>query len=346
MSYDGCTMPVQPADAREQILNGTQRASKTFAFASHCTRRPSRFWFQTIPEGTVLFVVFHTQACRWNRCVGCNLSSESSLAPVHYRDIIAQVDNVFSSPEVQTRAQEICKIIVSNNGSILDQVTFPSTALFYLLAKINLDLPAMTTLCLESRPEYVEFDEIAYIARALRERSAPAHLELGVGFEVFDDQIRNQVFDKGLTRTTFEQLVGMMAPYRYRLKCYFMQKPVPAMSDSQAIIDIQHAIDYLDGLVARFGTPINLHLNPTYAARGTRLAEAFHRGEFTPPRLSHVIEAVSHGRGKRVSIYVGLNDEGLAVPGGSFLRDGDEALVTKIETFNSTQDYDVLVPRA
>jgi radical SAM enzyme (TIGR01210 family) len=255
---------------------------------------------------------------------------------------MSQIDHVFALEELKTRAHEIQKLIVSNNGSVLDQLTFPTTALFYLLTRINTLLPNLDVLSLETRAEYVEWDELSYIARALEERDHRAVLELAIGFEAFDDHIRNDVFHKGLSLTTFERLVELMSPYRYRLKSYFMLKPVMGMSDDEAVADIHRAIDYLHDQATRSSVPMNMHLNPTYAAYGTQLAEAFARGEYSPPRLADVIRAARHGRGKNVSIYLGLFDEGLAVPGGSFLREGDEPLRERLEAFNRTQDFDLL----
>jgi hypothetical protein len=39
---------------------------------------------------------------------------------------------------------------------------------------------------------------------------------------------------------------------------------------------------------------------------------------------------------------VGLSDEGLAVPGGSFIREEEEHLIVMLEQFNQTQDYTIL----
>jgi hypothetical protein len=55
-----------------------------------------------------------------------------------------------------------------------------------------------------------------------------------------------------------------------------------------------------------------------------------------------VASAAKHARGKPLSIFIGLFDEGLAVEGGSFLRQGDEGIVKELERFNRTQDYDIL----
>ncbi|MCU0694141.1 MAG: hypothetical protein MUF54_22340, partial [Polyangiaceae bacterium] len=88
---------------------------------------------------------------------------------------------------------------------------------------------------------------------------------------------------------------------------------------------------------------INMHLNPTYVAHGTSLAEAFAHGMYRPPTLQDVARAALHARGKQISVYLGLFDEGLAVPTGSFLRPGDDQLRERLEEFNRTQCFDLLV---
>jgi uncharacterized Fe-S cluster-containing MiaB family protein len=158
----------------------------------------------------------------------------------------------------------------------------------------------------------------------------------------FDDRIRNEVFRKALALDRFEDLCSKVARHSFRLKCYFMQKPVPGFSDDAAVRDVHAAIDYLDRQAARHALPINLHLNPTYAAAGTPLEESFHRGEFAPPTLGDVARAALHAEHKALSVYIGLSDEGLACPGGSFLRPEDDHLLPLFEAFNRTQDFNCL----
>jgi radical SAM enzyme (TIGR01210 family) len=290
----------------------------------------------------VLFVVFYTQACRWSRCLGCNLPSKVSQEHVSFKYLIRQVDNLFADPLVKKRCREIKKVIVSNNGSVLDEDTFSSTALMYLIAHLNLHVPNLSMLCMESRPEYVDTAELEFIARALAEGDTPTGLEIAVGFEAFDDHIRNVIFDKGLPLSAFESLVEKMARYQFNLKCYFMQKPVPGISDDEAVVDIRKAIDYLSRVRDNFDTRINMHLNPTYAAIGTALEKAYLSGHYSPPRLEDVARATMAARNKDLSIYIGLSDEGLAVPGGSFLQPANRWMIEPLEKFNRTQDFSVL----
>lgn len=323
-----------------QILHGTHAAGKDHTFDdAHDPSRPADYWFQESDEGPILFVVFFSQACRWSRCLGCNLPARMSSRHVPFPALMAQVDYLFQQPDILQRAPTLRKIIVSNNGSVLDEATFSSTALIYLMAKLNLHLPNLAVVTLETRIEYVDLPELEFLARALREGQTPTELELAIGFEVFDDRIRNEVFHKGLQLHQVDELCGMLARYGFHLKCYFMQKPVPGMSDAEAVQDIQRAIDYLTELVRRHRTRINLHLNPTYVAFGTALERSFHCGEYCPPRLADVAQAALHAEGKPITLFVGLSDEDLACEGGSFIRPGDEGLIAALEAFNRTQDF-------
>ena len=326
-----------------QILSGSKKAGKTYAFdETHDETRPAQMWFQHSREGVILFIVFYTQACRWSRCLGCNLPSKVSRNHIPYTSIMAQIDYLLSQPEVIEKRESISKVIISNNGSILDEDTFSSTSLMYLIARLNQHMPNMAVLSLETRPEYVELEELEFLSRALKEGETPTTLEIAIGFEAFDDRIRNQVFDKGLSLDLFERLVKRISGYRFKLKCYFMQKPVPGMSDAEATADIMNGIDYLSEMSIRHGAEINMHLNPTYVATGTLLERAFHDGTYIPPFLVDVARAVRHAENKSVSIFVGLSDEGLAVPGGSFIREEEKHLIALLEQFNQTQDYTLL----
>ncbi len=327
----------------DQISIGTAKGGKDYRFdEGHDPDRPADMWFQESNEGLILFVVFYSQACRWSRCLGCNLPSKMSRQHVPFNHLVSQVDYIFSLPEVIGHAGSIRKLIVSNNGSILDEDTFSSTALMYLLARSNLLFSGLASLAIETRPEYVDLAELEFLARALKEGETATDLELCIGFEAFDEYIRNTVFDKGLSLEVFEQFVHKIAPFGYRLKCYFMLKPIPEMSDDLAVRDIMAAIDYLGHIASRSGVNINMHLNPTYVATGTMLEKAFLQGTYSPPRLYDLCRAALHARDQGISLFLGLSDEGLATSGGSFIRPGDEPLLARLEEFNCTQDYGIL----
>ncbi|MBN1863474.1 MAG: hypothetical protein JW808_01095 [Victivallales bacterium] len=59
--------------------------------------------------------------------------------------------------------------------------------------------------------------------------------------------------------------------------------------------------------------------------------------------LKDVAKAALHAKCKGISLFIGLYDEGLAVLGGSFIRQGDEKLMSLLESFNRLQNFDILM---
>ena len=344
-------------DLESSILARTHEAQKSYAFQNNKNPRViAEYWFQNTPEGKAVFLVFYTQACRYSKCIGCNLPSKMSQHHISYKDIIAQVHYTFSEVLDEEQKLSLRKIILSNNGSILDEETFSTTALLYLLATINMECPNIDVLALETRPEYVEIEELEVLARALCEGETPTSLELAVGFEAFDEKIRNEQFNKGLSFDKFENLARLLSEINskyqkkngdlfrsLKLKTYFMLKPVPGLTDEDAREDIKKGIDYLDTIANRYDLGINMHLNPTYVARGTILEKEFLEGRYRPPDLKLTRDAVLYAEDKNITVYVGLYDEDLAVEGGSFLRsEEDKTWLDKLERFNATLDYSFL----
>lgn len=310
---------------------------------NHDPCKPFHYWFQRTPDGMALFVVFFCMACRYKKCTGCNLYMQMAEEHIGYRFLMSQVDYLLRIPSVAAQLPHIHKLIISNNGSVLDERTFSSTALIYLVAMANMHMPALRTFCIESRPEHVEDCELEFISRALREGATETTLEIAVGFEAFDDTLRNQLFRKGLTRETFEKFLQQMSKFpRTAVKCYFMLKPAALISNEEAVKDIHNAVEYLDEMNRKFSVPINLHLNPTFVAKGTELEKAFRSNYYSPPTLRDAARAVLPAKGKNISVFLGLFDEGLAVDGGSFFRPGDEEVRDQLDEFNATQDYGIL----
>ena len=340
------------------MIKRTEMAKKSYTFNDDGNPRvPKEYWFQETPEGLLLFLVFYTQACQYAKCSACNLPSKMSQKKIECIDIMKQVDAVFHNILSDDEKEKIKKIIISNNGSVLDENTFSTTALLYIAAKLNLECPNLTTVSIETRPEYVDVEELQILCRAFQELDPAAALELAIGFEAFDDTIRNQHFQKGLDLIKVENLLTKMSRVNQqfikkfhndfksmKLKTYFMLKPIVGMSEEEAIQDICSGIDYLSDAANRYNIEINMHLNPTYVAKGTQLETEFLKGNYTPPSLESVKKVVQYAEGKNISIYVGLNDEGMAVPGGSFVRKGkgEKKLLQLLEKFNATHDFRVL----
>ncbi len=66
---------------------------------------------------------------------------------------------------------------------------------------------------------------------------------------------------------------------------------------------------------------------------------------FQPPELDSVMQVVKYSNQLNMPIYVGLDDEGMAVKGGTFRSTGldKEKTVKALQSFNRHQDFEKLV---
>lgn len=329
--------------AEQSLLKKTRESGKTYAFdTEHDPALPADHWFTKTHEGEEFFVVLYTQACLWSLCLGCNLPSRVSPKPVPAESILRQIEHVFGALVPPPRARRLRRITLSNNGSVLDERTFPTEALVRFVSEAGARCPELAVLTLESRADYIDEHELDALAARLRAAGSRAELELAIGFEAFDDEVRNGVFRKGLSLRSFERVVASAVRHGARIKAYFMLKPVAGMSDEAALADITRGLEYLDRLARERGARLSMHLNPTYAAKGTALELALREGRYAPPTLELLRRAALTGEGKRLSLFLGLHDEHLAAAGGSFLRRGDGPLLARLRAFNATQDYGLL----
>jgi hypothetical protein len=58
--------------------------------------------------------------------------------------------------------------------------------------------------------------------------------------------------------------------------------------------------------------------------------------------LEDVARAARAAREINLRIFIGLSDEGLALPEGSFLNSDNKWMIEPIEQFNRTQDFSIL----
>ena len=309
---------------------------------SHNPAMPLDYWFQHSHEGFLLFVVFYTQKCRWSKCFGCSLHLSGSETHIDSQLIMQQVDHLFESALDSKQKLKLKKIIVSNNGSVLDEATFPKTALLHFISKMKYHCPNVSLLTVETRAEYALESEFESIKKALQKGEQAISLELALGVEVFNNKIRNKIYKKGLSNKTFEHFAAKVASFGYQLKTYFMLKPVADMSDEEAVTDIVNAVMYLDSIAEKHNLKINLHLNITYVSSGTELMEAFENNQYSLASLSLIPKAILAAENTRLTIYVGLYDEGLAIEGGHFEEIDNVQLVRILQQFNQTQDYRLL----
>lgn len=310
---------------------------------------------RTTHWGLELLVSVDAGKCQWSKCTPCALPTLS--AGGRCVDVSAIDDQV--RPQLQRfacRAHEIKKVTYFCYGSLLNPEETSPDGLICLARLAVRYFGQLRCVSLESRAEYVTSEHLIPV---LREIAGPCSLEIAIGYETHSKEVR-RVLRKGLADHILLRAMRALAKHNCLLKAYVMLKPVhiEGWDDAQWVSEAVCTVVHLASLAKKTSVPLSIHLNPTYVARGTELDRAFKRGLYKPIDAAAIFEVLTRIRNVKapvqtaggemreslVPVQIGLGDEGLAVPGGTFrdLPSYKPEVKTALEIFNATQDYEVV----
>ena len=282
---------------------------------------PIMFWFYKSIIGNALFLVLYTPKCRYKMerggCSGCNLPTVSdSSKEINSSDIHNQIDTTFDENLSANEKESIQELMLSNNGSILDPLTMDITSLKYAVLKAVKTFPNLKKIIFETRiDDYTNIKQLEVIQDMLSKEYSRIVLEIAVGFEIFNDELRNGYYQKGLERNILEEKMINLSRLDISLKVYMMYKAVPdyLMSVDEAITDLNLASNYFSEFAQKYSLKINLHISPTYLATGTPLFVEYKNNRYTPPSIQDIDKMYNFLVVKdNLSYYISMNDEGLA----------------------------------
>ena len=306
--------------------------------------KPLFHWYVNCAYGKELVFALYTRPCRYGRCAFCALPSMSEGGDaVSAGDIEAQIDYILSHYS-QEEIDAIGKVSIYTASSVLDQECMPTRSLVYLALKVS-NFPNLQVLSLETRPEYVEDWELKTLKNLFGKKVL---IEVGIGYETHDPHLRNLVLKKGLSIEELRELMAMLAENNCSLKAYLMLKPHHSLTEEQGIVEAVNGVKELYELSKEFNVETSVHLNPTYIAKDCSLTDDMVKFGFQPPELSSVIEVLRVASSIKMTIYAGLDDEGMAIQGGTFRYTGldREKAVKAILDFNNHQDFDRMIKEA
>src|SRR6185503_9984923 len=96
-------------------------------------------------------------------------------------------------------------------------------------------------------------------------------LEIGIGLETADDEIREKGLRKGFTRKAFERAVRILGDTGVDLLTYVMLKPLP-MSDEDALSSVVRTAEYVHDVAASRAVRARIALELTFVVGNTSLA--------------------------------------------------------------------------
>lgn len=261
-----------------------------------------------------LLVIFATSRCRFD-CSFCDLPSRAAAGEVTAQSIVRQF--VHSIEAVRHSLGVIEHVTLSNDGSVLDDLTFPRDALDAILLAI-VEIRPVRIIEIESR---LEFASNEYLSRL--SRLAPnVRFSILTGFETVNSAIRSTLLGKQFSLRAFERALDRLSVARVGLTAYVLYKPDPSMSEAAAIEEAGATVDYLESECRQRGVSLKIRLNPMYGAdRSKWLHRAKDNGiapEEAAPDLRNVLMVARDVLSRGLPIHIGLSDEGLASNGWSY----------------------------
>ncbi len=257
--------------------------------------------------GFRLMVVLAAPGCAYARssggCTNCGFPKAFGTGiPVSSEEYLAQVAAALA--RIPTPIQAPVEVDLYNSGSYFNPEEVPEPAQAAMLA-LAAARPEVTSLLVETRPEYVTH---ARVARAL----AACHgkpLEVGIGLESANPHVLARRIHKGYTWEQFASAARLVAEAGAGLLTYVLLKPIDT-GEREAIEDSVATAQKVFELGSELKCQARVALEPCFVAPQTPLYHAFKQGRYRPPWLWSVAEAVS-----RIApfggLLVGLSDEGM-----------------------------------
>lgn len=303
--------------------------SKPMGSTGPSTELPHFFLLRSFLGEVDLLTIFNTQRCRY-QCAFCALPDKATHDWVCDEDIVRQFAHVLA--ECRHALSMVERVTLSNEGSVLDEETFGTTALEEICDAVN-ELRRVRRVELETRLEFVRASRLGALARRM------PRVKIGVltGFETVDERIRDTVLRKQESLTAFVNGLDEVAHAEATLTAYVLFKPDPAMSDEDAFAEGRATIQFLDTEAKERAIPLSVRLNPMYLAAGTRWGRlAAGKAEYSPPRLTDVMRLAELTIRPDLPVYIGLSTEGLADGRGTYLarEDFDRSMIKWVKLFN------------
>jgi radical SAM enzyme (TIGR01210 family) len=305
--------------------------------------KPLFHWYVDCLLGKELIFALYTRPCRYGKCTFCGLPAMSEGGErVGYKDIEKQIDFILSVYKAE-QLNQVRKVSIYTASSSLDQECLPTRSLMYLALKIS-EFPNLKLVSLETRPEYVEDWELKALKNMFENH---VDIEIGIGYETHNQELRNTILKKGLSSDELEGLVKQLSENQCLLKAYLMIKPHFSLTEEQGIVEAFNGLNELAALQAKYNVITSVHLNPTYIAENCSLTADMIKFGYQPPELSSIIEVVAKAKKLNLQVYVGLDDEGIAIEGGTFRNTGFDrkSTIEALLDFNKHQDLNMLIEK-
>ena len=283
-----------------------------------------------------LMLVLRTPPCEYNQCTMCGFDNNAGKN-IRLQNIQRQYQNGIVGEDFS----DIRRIDFPTAGSFYNDRELSPESRNYLFSEVS-QLP-VDSVMVETRVDYLTEEKIRESKSYLREDQ---NIELAIGLESADDNIRNKVLRKGLSKKGFERFADICANTDSSLLAYILIKS-PTLSEAGAVEDAVQTADYVYKIANERGIKARVAFKPMFIPENTELEKLYLSGEYQLPKLWTTVEIVKRTTElagyQPNSIFVGMFDEGLS--GDRFSSNCgncNSEVVEALKRFNGNQDLSEL----
>jgi len=245
-------------------------------------KKPVSFWIKEDrlkdEIGKEFTIILRTNGCNWalsreGGCSMCGYIQDASIKKVSNEMIISQFKHALES-KLSIIEQDDCNytLKIFNSGSFFDDNEISMIARKEIYDNIN-NIKKIKEVIIESRTEYITTNKLEEIGKYLKNK----HVEIGIGLESADDDVRNHYINKGLKLGDFEKVVEECKQFNVGIKAYLLFKP-PFLNEISAIDDCSSSIRYCLDLGID-----TISINPINIQRGSLVEYLWYKNQYRPP---------------------------------------------------------------
>jgi hypothetical protein len=229
----------------------------------------------------------------------------------------------------------------SNEGSTLDETTLGPAALLAIMADAG-QMRQLRRIRVESRLELAKADRLFALREAIGKHANKIDLGVLIGFESQDPAVRSAL-GKPEAHDETRQGLNEIAIAGASLATYIMYKPLPWMTNVEAVDEAIASAAFLQDECSKRDIPLEIRINPAYIGQGTQQAETVSENPESLVEHTDLRGAMRVAQWCRDSgifgTYIGLSPEGNALSSWLDHPDYHQRLEDMSIAFNRNPDY-------
>ncbi|MHA1725403.1 MAG: archaeosine biosynthesis radical SAM protein RaSEA [Promethearchaeota archaeon] len=308
--------------------------------------KPVAFWIKeerlNYGRGKEYTIILRTKGCNWalgnkGGCTMCGYIQDASISPVEPQFIMNQFEWAFTQKIQEIRKDEDDYVLkLYNSGSFFDDEEITDEIRKYIYEHIARE-QKIKEFVVESRPEFITPEKLREMKTFLKEKQ----IEIGIGLETVNDEIRMKYINKGFTFNEFLEKVKICNEFQIGVKVYLLFKP-PFLNEQAAIDDLKNSIKVLKKM------PIStISINPMNIQKGTLVEYLWLQGRYRPPWFYSLVECLQKSltSSDLARLRILSNPSGAGTKRGihnCLKKSCNDFMLTQLKKFILTQDLNYL----